>query len=161
MPEEKDSCTNISVRVALKRNETQKIEFSLNKECTDGQSKYTIHFALLEKKDDAYEPKISVDVDVSKEAPDKKDEAEETVNTGLSENQVLYIRGPVARAADKAIAKPDMNPLAALLTDMETNFLREDESASQGLELLDTAAATRRDNLQKLRDRMVSVLDIG
>lgn len=162
MPDNERKCTPLSVRVALRRSDTQKIEFSLTKGCRtdDDKSFYIIHFALLEKKDDKFEPKVSVDIDINKEAPDKEDSAEDTVNSGLTENQVRFIRGPVARAADKVTTRPD-GAEALTFGDMDALLADTDEAENVGLNALDRAAAARRDNLQKLRDRVVSVLDIA
>jgi hypothetical protein len=162
MPEDSDKCTPLSLRVALKRNATQKIEFGLAKSCRDVggrfESVWVIHFALLEKEGEEFTPKISVDININDEAPDKTKKAEDTEKAGLSDRQTLFIMGPVARAADKAIEQPDGDELQALFASLNPSKLQD--VTDKDLEVLDRAAAERDDNVRKLRTRVITVLDV-
>jgi hypothetical protein len=162
MPEDSDKCTPLSLRVALKRNATQKIEFGLAKSCRDVggrfESVWVIHFALLEKEGEEFTPKISVDININDEAPDKTKKAEDTEKAGLSDRQTLFIMGPVARAADKAIEQPDGDELQALFASLTPSKLQD--VTDKDLEVLDRAAAERDDNVRKLRTRVITVLDV-
>jgi hypothetical protein len=162
MPEDSDKCTPLSLRVALKRNATQKIEFGLAKSCRDVggrfESVWVIHFALLEKEGEEFTPKISVDININDEAPDKTKKAEDTEKAGLSDRQTLFIMGPVARAADKAIEQPDGDELQALFASLNPSKLQD--VTDKDLEVLDRAAAERDDNVRKLRTRVITVLAV-
>ena len=160
MPEDSDKCTPLSLRVALKRNATQKIEFGLAKSCKEVngrfESVWVIHFALLEKEGEEFTPKISVDININDEAPDKTKKAEDTEKAGLSDRQTLFIMGPVARAADKAIAQPEEDGLQALFASLDSTR----DVTDKDLEALDRAAAAREDNVRKLKTRVLTVLDV-
>jgi hypothetical protein len=162
MPEDSDKCTPLSLRVALKRNATQKIEFGLAKSCRDVggrfESVWVIHFALLEKEGEEFTPKISVDININDEAPDKTKKAEDTEKAGLSDRQTLFIMGPVARAADKAIEQPGGDELQALFASLNPSKLQD--VTDKDLEVLDRAAAERDDNVRKLRTRVITVLAV-
>lgn len=163
MPEDSNSCTPLSLRVALKRNATQKIEFGLAKGCKDVggrfEATWTIHFALLEKKDgEDFTPKISVDININEEAPDKALKAEETEKAGLSDRQTLFLMGPVARAADKASEPPAEDGLQNLMASLGSARLQD--VTDKDLEVLDRAAAEREDNVRKLKTRVITVLDV-
>lgn len=163
MPEESDKCTPLSLRVALKRNATQKIEFGLAKSCKEVsgrfESVWVIHFALLEKDGNEFTPKISVDIDINKEAPGKELRAEETEKAGLSDRQTMFLTGPVARAADKAIEQPFDEELRALFASLDPAAFQS-ASGNEPFELLDRAAASREDNIRKLKTRVIAVLDV-
>lgn len=165
MPDDTNKCTPLSVRVALKRNATQKIEFGLTKSCKKVEEKietvWVIHFALLEKDGAGFTPKISVDIDINNDAPSKEKKAERTANEGVSENQTLFLLGPVARAADKAVEQPLTDELKAFFRSMNASALRDDAKADDtSLEVLDRAADEHRKNLRRLRTRVISVLDV-
>ena len=165
MPDDTNKCTPLSVRIGLKRNATQKIEFGLTKTCKKVDERveavWVIHFALLEKEGDEYTPKISVDIDINNDAPGKEPKAEKTAKDGISENQTLYLLGPVARAADKATEQPLVNELKAFFSSMDVKSLRDDAKADDtSLEVLDRAADEQSKNLRRLRTRVVSVLDV-
>jgi hypothetical protein len=160
-----DHCTPLSFRIALKRNATQKIEFGLTKSCKKVAEKFEavwiIHFALLEKDGNAFTPKISVDIDINNDAPGKQEQAEQTEQNGLSENQTLYLLGPVSRAADRAIQQPfdqQIRDLFATAAGDPGRFRQEQEA--DPLEVLDLAAVERGDNIRKLKTRVISVLDV-
>lgn len=162
MPENTNKCTNLSVRISIKRNANQKIEFTLAKTCNeDAKPTYLIHFALLEKSGDKFEEKIGVDVDVNKQAPGKEAKADETVNAGISDRQVLYVRGPVARAADDVVTpgQDAVNGFDFALLD-EVNLAVEDESVLKFVDNLDQIAADNNKKLEKLKNRLVTVLDV-
>ncbi len=162
MPDDSDKCTPLSLRVALKRNATQKIEFGLAKGCKDVggrfEATWVIHFALLEKEGDEFTPKISVDININDEAPDKTKKAEDTEKAGLSDRQTLFIMGPVARAADKAIEQPQEDGLQNLMAALGSE--RAQDVTDKDLEVLDRAAAEREANVRKLKTRVITVLDV-
>ena len=164
MPDDTNTCTPLSVRVGLKRSATQKIEFGLTKSCKKVEERveavWVIHFALLEKDGDEFTPKISVDIDINNDAPDKKEKAENTANNGVSENQTLYLLGPVARAADKATEQPLANELETLFSAIDVRALRNDAKSDSSLDVLDQAADEQNQNMRRLRTRVISVLDV-
>lgn len=165
MPEDSDKCTPLSFRIALKRNATQKVEFGLTKSCKKAEQRieavWVIHFALLEKDGDKFTPKISVDIDINNEAPGKQEQAEQTEKNGLSENQTLYLLGPVSRAADRATQQPFDEQIKALFAAAagEPGRFREEQEANS-LDVLDRAAVERNDNIRRLKTRVISVLDV-
>jgi hypothetical protein len=99
-----------------------------------------------------------VDININDEAPDKTKKAEDTEKAGLSDRQTLFIMGPVARAADKAIEQPDGDELQALFASLNPSKLQD--VTDKDLEVLDRAAAERDDNVRKLRTRVITVLDV-
>jgi len=165
MPEDSDKCTPLSFRIALKRNATQKVEFGLTKSCKKVEQRieavWVIHFALLEKDGNEFTPKISVDIDINNDAPGKQEQAEQTEKNGLSENQTLYLLGPVSRAADRAIQQPFDQQIKDLFAAAagDPGRFREKQEVDP-LEVLDRAAVERDDNVRKLKTRVISVLDV-
>lgn len=166
MPADTDKCTPLSVRIGLKRSDTQKIEFGLTKTCKKVEERieavWVIHFALLEKDGDKFTAKISIDIDINNEAPGKEKEAEGTATNGISENQTRYLLGPVARAADKAVEQPFADEVRALFSDMNTNVFGDAAGTdNRSAEVLDRLALARGENMRRLRTRVISVLDIA
>lgn len=164
MPDTDNKCTPISVRIGLKRSDTQKIEFGLTKTCKKveerQESVWVIHFALLEKDGDKFTAKISIDIDINNEAPGKEKEAEDTAADGFSENQTRYMLGPVARAADKAVEQSLADEVKAHFSDANL-FGDAADADDRSVELLDRVADARSQNLRRLRTRIISVLDIA
>ncbi len=161
MPDDTNKCTPLGIRVGLKRNATQKIEFGLTKGCKKEDDRveatWTIHFALLEKDGDEFTAKVSVDIEINKEAPGKEKQAEDTANDGLSHLQTLYLVGPVARSADAVIEQPNVD---ALLSNFDPASFNEASKDEQLFAELDRAADAHSENVRKLRRRVVGVLSL-
>lgn len=167
MPEDTKPCKPLSIRIGLRRNATQKIEFALTKSCKKVSEEridavWILHFALLEKEGNEFTAKVSVDIDLNNDAPGKEKQAEDTAKDGLSTNQTQYILGPVARTADSVTEQPFADEIQTLFTNMDAAAFGDqaDGADEARFELLDRAADTREKNMRKLRTRVISVLDV-
>lgn len=161
MSQTQSSCTNVSVKISLKRNDTDKLDFEVTKACGEnGQgSSYKIKFVFSKKKEDGtYEERISIEVDFSKQAPGNEEAAEKTVTEGFTQRQMDIVRTRVAKRAD-AVLEPSREILALYGESLEVDFSKDDAAAEALFAKLDEAN-DRNPKMKRLVDSLAYTVQL-
>lgn len=155
-------CRPLSVRVSIKRNDTDKLEFKLTRACNEeDKAIYKIFFAFLKKQaDGTYDAKIELEIDINKTAPSKKENANKTVNAGLSQRQVDVVRTKVARRADAVLEEKGTKKLLSSMDLESLDFGTPNDSTEKVFEALDQIAEEESRRMKRLRKSLIHVLDL-
>ena len=127
----------LSLLVANRGN-TQQISFGLSRTCTE-QIQWVITFVLKQRGTDGnFFDRVNFSLNVTQEAPGKTAQAERLQN-GLTPNQIDFVQGPMAAAAEREstptpvpaglLARPALRSFAAAFAD-DSNLDNLGEGAS-------------------------------